>query len=45
MKKKYSAVKEAKRRSREALPVIPAKRVIPDKRRKPAKHPKRDAEE
>lgn len=37
-RKQFDAGKEARRRARESAPPIPAKRVIPDKRRKPAKH-------
>lgn len=36
--KQFNAVKDARRRARDQQPVIPVKRVIPDKRRKPAKH-------
>ena len=36
---KYSANKEAKRRSREAIGTVPKTKVIPDKRRKKPKHP------
>jgi len=39
-KKKYSVGKEARRRARERAGLPPAERVIPDKRRKPAKHKK-----
>jgi hypothetical protein len=36
--KKFSAANEARRRAREAIPNIPSKRVIPDKRNKKPKH-------
>jgi len=39
-KPKFTAAKEAKRRAREAAGSPPAARIIPDKRRKPAKHKK-----
>ena len=37
-KTRYSANKEAKRRSREAIGTVPKTKVIPDKRRKTPKH-------
>jgi len=37
-KPKFTADKEARRRAREAAGTPPVERVIPDKRRKPAKH-------
>jgi Domain of unknown function DUF488 len=43
--RKFTAGKEARRRAREAAGAPPAERVIPDKRRKPAKHKKRPEEE
>ena len=36
--KQFYAGKEARRRARDYAPPIPAKRVIPDKRRKQEKH-------
>jgi hypothetical protein len=39
-KKKFTAAKEARRRARLAAGTPPTERVIPDKRRKPAKHKK-----
>jgi hypothetical protein len=37
---KFTAGREARRRARELAGPPPAERVIPDKRRKPAKHKK-----
>lgn len=42
---KFSAVKEARRRARQAVGLPPAERVIPDKRRKPPKHKKKIIED
>lgn len=39
-KRNYTAASEARRRAREAAGQPPAERVLPDKRRKPAKHKK-----
>jgi hypothetical protein len=39
-KTKFTAAKEARRRARLAAGSPPTERVIPDKRRKPAKHKK-----
>ena len=39
-KMKFTAAKEARRRARLAAGSPPTERVIPDKRRKPAKHKK-----
>ena len=39
-RKKYSAVKEAKRRSREVVGSLPPQRIISDKRKKPEKYKK-----
>jgi hypothetical protein len=39
-KTKFTAAKEARRRARLAAGTPPTERVIPDKRRKPAKHKK-----
>lgn len=36
--KQFDPARDARRRARESAPAIPAKRVIPDKRRKPPKH-------
>jgi hypothetical protein len=42
---KLDVAKEARRRAREVVGPPPAERVIPDKRRKPVKHRKRQAED
>lgn len=36
---------EARRRSREQIGTVPRTKLIPDKRRKPVKHPKREQEQ
>jgi len=38
---KFTAAREARRRARELAGQPPAERVVPDKRRKPAKHKKK----
>jgi hypothetical protein len=38
--RRYTAAKEARRRAREVAGQPPVERVLPDKRRKPAKHKK-----
>lgn len=40
--KLYTADNEARRQSRESVGAVPRTRVIPDKRRKPAKHKKQE---
>jgi hypothetical protein len=44
IKKRIDVGKEARRRARERAGAPPAERVIPDKRRKPPKHKKRELE-
>ncbi len=43
-RKRIDVGKEARRRARERAGAPPAERVIPDKRRKPPKHKKRELE-
>lgn len=40
-KKRLDAATEARRRARKSGPMPAAVRVVPDKRRRPEKHPKR----
>jgi hypothetical protein len=44
-RKRFSAAIEARRRARLVAGPPPAERVIPDKRRKPSKHKKRNIED
>jgi hypothetical protein len=45
MKRKFTKSKDARRRAREAQGQPPSVRIIPDKRRKPAKHKKKQKEQ